>query len=232
MYKCSKVTNVSYRRLHSEFFTSEFMKKNFFNNFMPVPWEILSDYFQSVVMDGSLLFVSLASQKYEENNLCIHVDLFYCWEVFFYNCHIILWGAEKERETERNFLFSYILSNFFIVSIWGKCFQFPILFREIWSIHNLCSILHFSLCVYMCVLCMIMCLWAHVCLQVHICVCAYGPCGFAFYPLFQTRTQKQYSRSWGDSSAAESSGSRGPMSGAHKGLYRSSKGSDTLFWAL
>lgn len=41
--------------------------KHLFNNFMHVSQKILRDYFQSVVMDGFLLFVSFVSQKSEEN---------------------------------------------------------------------------------------------------------------------------------------------------------------------
>lgn len=135
-----------------------------------------------------------------------HLYMLICFtaeECSFITLCYLFHEGQRKRETA---LFPHILS-FFCSFYLRKNFQAPLLFLEICIIHKLCAIVHFYLCVHVCVLCMSMRLRGPcVSSGAHFCMCMWrlALCSIPCIP-------------WGHKSDTQGAGvtsSRGPEFGS------------------
>lgn len=122
----------------------------------------------------------------------------------------ISWGQRKRERL----LFSHIFYLIFLQFLFEKKLSSSPSIS--WNMHHsqiMCNSSFLSVCACVCIMhahvsegpmCVFRCTFLHVHVET----------GFVFYSLYPMRTQKRYSRSWGDSSAAESTDSRGPEFGS------------------
>lgn len=146
-----------------------------------------------------------------------HLYMLICFtaeECSFITLCYLFHEGQRKRETA---LFPHILSFFLQFLFEKKLSSSPSIS---WNMHHsqvMCNSSFLFVCACVCIMhvhasegpmCVFRCTFLHVHVET----------GFVFYPLYPMRTQKRYSRSWGDQLQRTWVRFLAPMPGAHKGL--------------